>query len=96
MANSSVSQVVAEILNILITIVTTAILIRALLSFIVPIMGAQPHPILVSVQDAMILITEPILAPIRRVLPTVGVFDLSPMVAIIILVVIQRVIVARL
>ena len=87
---------IAEILNILITLVTTAILIRALLSFIVPVMGAQPHPILVSIQDVMVQLTEPILAPIRRVLPSVGVFDLSPMVAIIILVVIQRVIVARL
>ncbi len=87
---------IAEILNILITLVTTAILIRALLSFIVPVMGAQPHPILVSIQDVMIQLTEPILAPLRRVLPSVGVFDLSPMVAIIILVVIQRVIVARL
>ena len=87
---------VAEILNILITLITTAILIRALLSFIVPVMGNQPHPILVSFQDVMIQLTEPILAPLRRVLPTVGAFDLSPMVAIIILVVIQRVIVARL
>ncbi len=87
---------IAEILNILITLVTMAILIRALLSFIVPVMGAQPHPILVSIQDVMIQLTEPILAPLRRVLPSVGVFDLSPMVAIIILVVIQRVIVARL
>ena len=74
----------------------TAILIRALLSFIVPIMGNQPHPILVSVQDVMIQLTEPILAPLRRVLPTVGAFDLSPMVAIIILIVIQRVIITRL
>ncbi len=87
---------IAEILNILITLVMTAILIRALLSFIVPIMGNQPHPILVSVQDVMIQLTEPILAPLRRVLPTVGAFDLSPMVAIIILIVIQRVIITRL
>ena len=87
---------IAEILNILITLITTAILIRALLSFIVPMMGNQPHPLLVNFQDVMIQLTEPLLAPIRRVLPTVGVFDLSPMVAIIILVVIQRVIVARL
>ena len=87
---------IAEILNILITLVTTAILIRALLSFIVPVMGAQPHPILVSIQDVMIQLTETILAPLRRVLPSVGVFDLSPMVAIIILVLIQKVIVARL
>ncbi|MCH7652496.1 MAG: YggT family protein [Chloroflexi bacterium] len=35
-------------------------------------------------------ITEPILAPIRRVLPKMGMIDLSPMVALIIIIVIQR------
>jgi YggT family protein len=30
-------------------------------------------------------ITEPILAPLRRIIPRVGMFDLTPMVAIIIL-----------
>ena len=36
-------------------------------------------------------ITEPILAPIRRVLPQMGMLDLSPMIALIIMMVIQRV-----
>ncbi|HSH79303.1 MAG TPA: YggT family protein [Herpetosiphonaceae bacterium] len=35
-------------------------------------------------------ITEPILAPIRRIMPSMGMFDLSPMVAIILLQVLQR------
>ncbi len=39
-------------------------------------------------------ITEPVLAPIRSVLPSFGMLDLSPMVAIILIVVVQRVIVA--
>ena len=39
-------------------------------------------------------ITEPILAPIRSVLPSFGMLDLSPMVAIILIIVVQRVIVA--
>lgn len=30
-------------------------------------------------------ITEPILAPIRRVLPTIGIFDFSPVVALLII-----------
>ena len=39
-------------------------------------------------------ITEPILAPIRSVLPSFGMLDLSPMVAIILIIVVQRVILA--
>ena len=35
-------------------------------------------------------VTEPILAPIRRVLPKMGALDLSPMVAIILITVVQR------
>ena len=33
----------------------------------------------------LILITEPLLAPLRRYLPTMGMFDISPMIAIVIL-----------
>jgi YggT family protein len=35
-------------------------------------------------------LTEPLLAPIRRVLPTVGGFDLSPMVLIVLINVLRR------
>lgn len=34
-------------------------------------------------------VTEPILAPLRRIIPKVGLFDLTPMVAIILLQVIR-------
>jgi YggT family protein len=37
-------------------------------------------------------ITEPILAPLRRVIPRIGMIDITPMVAIIILIVIARII----
>ncbi len=36
-------------------------------------------------------ITEPILGPIRRLLPRMGMFDLSPMIALILIYIIQRV-----
>jgi YggT family protein len=35
-------------------------------------------------------ITEPILAPLRRVVPQLGMIDITPMVAMIVLLVIQR------
>ena len=38
----------------------------------------------------LINITEPILSPVRRILPTFGAFDASPVVVIVILVLLQR------
>tara|TARA_Y100000590_G_C15485064_1_gene925473 strand:- start:346 stop:522 length:177 start_codon:yes stop_codon:yes gene_type:complete len=42
-------------------------------------MGRPPNQTVVSLLDQ---ITEPILAPIRRILPQVGMMDFSPIVAI--------------
>ena len=37
-------------------------------------------------------ITEPVIAPLRRFIPPVGMFDITPLVAIILLFVLQRII----
>lgn len=42
--------------------------------------------------EALYRLTEPMLAPIRRIVPRVGGFDFSPMIAILILVFIQNVV----
>ena len=39
-------------------------------------------------------VTEPILAPLRRIIPTIGMMDITPMVAIILLQVIAQVLYA--
>ena len=44
------------------------------------------NPLSVFVQE----ITEPILAPIRQVMPRIGMLDLSPMVAYFVLIIIIR------
>ena len=59
-----------------------AIFFRAILSWFV----RDPNNPIVRVLDN---ITEPILQPIRRFMPRTGVMDLSPMVAIILLVILQ-------
>ena len=56
-----------------------AILARVVVSWIAP--GRTDNPIVALI----IQITEPILAPIRRVMPRMGMLDLSPMVALILL-----------
>ena len=60
-----------------------AIFIRIILSWV----GMDPrNPVVVFLHD----ITEPILAPIRQYMPRLGMLDLSPMVAIILLSLIAR------
>jgi YggT family protein len=59
-------------------ILMAAIFIRAIMSFITN----DPRNPLVNALDQ---ITEPILAPLRRVIPRVGMLDFTPMIAIFIL-----------
>jgi YggT family protein len=63
---------------LLVQILNLAILIRVLLSWF-PINASNPLVRLVF--D----ITEPVLAPFRRVIPTIGMIDLSPLAAILVL-----------
>ncbi len=60
-----------------------AIFIRALLSWVNP----DPYNPLARALDQ---ITEPILAPLRRVVPRIGMVDLTPMIAIFILFAIRQ------
>jgi YggT family protein len=70
--------------NILAQVLNIAILARVLLSWI-PLDRDNVFVRLVYE------ITEPILGPIRRVLPPLGGLDLSPIVALILIQVVQRV-----
>ena len=68
-----------------------AIIGRAILSFVIPMVGERPHPVLISIYNLLGQVTEPVLGPLRRVLPTFGMLDLSPMVAIVVLAFIRSV-----
>lgn len=71
-------------INILFYALWVAILGRVIISWL----NLSPYnPIVVALYQ----ITEPILAPIRRVLPQMGMIDLSPMVALIVMMIVQRV-----
>ena len=59
-------------------ILTYAIIVRAILSWFV---RSRQNLIFVILDD----ITEPVLAPLRRIIPRFGMFDLSPLAAIVIL-----------
>ncbi len=67
-------------------IYSIAIIVRALLSFIV----YDPYN---PLMQFLIKITEPVLAPIRRVMPSGGGLDFSPIVALLLIRVLESVVV---
>ena len=77
-----------QLIQYLIKILIFVIIARAILSFIMPMMGGRPHPMLVNINNLLFRITEPILGPIRRY-TTFGMFDFSPVVLVVVLTVIN-------
>jgi len=85
----------AGLINTILTLFTIAIFARVILSFIIPLSGARPHPIVVSINTMVNQVTEPILGPIRRNLPSFGGFDFSPMAVLIVIWLLREVVVSR-
>ena len=74
---------VYSFLQILLNVLWLAILVRVILSWF-PV--DQSNPIIRIVWE----ITEPILAPFRRVIPRIGMFDLSPLAAFLVISFLQQ------
>ena len=72
-----------QVIGILFQALILAIVARALLSWFN--LGPS-HPVVRILYD----VTEPILAPLRRVIPRIGMFDITPIVAILLLELAQR------
>ena len=75
--------------QLLFRILWIAIFARIILSWIDQ--GGQ-----MRISQILFEITEPILAPIRRIMPNMGMLDLSPMVAIILLEVLRNLLIGAL
>ena len=74
----------SQAINVLFSLYSLVIIARAFL----PLIGADPfNPIIRFIYD----ITEPVLAPLRR-FTVVGMWDFSPLAALIILTIIQSVV----
>ncbi len=74
------------LINLLFTLLTFAILGRAIASWFDPSFRS-------SIGRFLYEVTEPVLAPIRQVIPSVGMLDLSPFIALLLIQVLQRLIV---
>ena len=75
-------SIVFVILQVICEILTVCIFIRAIMSWISPGLAN-------FFTDVLFHITEPILSPLRRILPATGSIDFAPLVAIIVLQVIS-------
>ena len=76
---------VAQFTMTFLTILTWSIVARALISFLPIDQGS-------TVYQVLFRITEPVIDPIRRVLPSTGMLDLSPLAAILLLIMLQQVV----
>jgi YggT family protein len=74
---------IAELLKLAAYVMVFSIFIRALLSWI---STGRTHPMLVLLNS----FTEPLMAPARRILPTMGGLDLSPIIVFIVLTLILK------
>ena len=71
-------------IELLCEVLTLAIFVRVILSWFM----TRPNMLTIILDK----ITDPILAPLRRIIPRAGMFDFSPLVAIILLQLIARLI----
>ncbi|TAK32133.1 MAG: YggT family protein [Chloroflexota bacterium] len=70
--------ILINFVSILVQVLSFAVFIRALLSWF-PVKPDNPLVVI------LFQITEPVLAPLRKVVPMVGMMDITPLVAIIVL-----------
>jgi YggT family protein len=78
----------ANIIDKTFLVLTIAIVARALITWVPNLINPRG-----PIAEFLYTITEPILAPIRSVMPRVGMFDFTPMIAIILLQVIREVLI---
>lgn len=78
----------AQFISLLVQILTLAIFLRAIMSwFRLP----PDNPFIIILNQ----VTEPILGPLRRVVPSLGMMDITPWIAMILLQVLGNIIVSN-
>jgi YggT family protein len=89
-ASSVIFVTLFEIVGYLISIVVTLVIVQFVLSLLISFNVVNLHNHFVSaIWQAVNAILEPVLRPIRRFMPDTGMLDLSPMVLIIGLTILQ-------
>ena len=83
------SDLIVNFVDVLARVLYIAMIARVITSWI----NVSPSNPLYPITKIVHQITEPIVAPIRRVLPRFGMLDFSPMVALFLITIVQRIIV---
>lgn len=86
-----------RIVQVLLNIVWWIIVIQAVLSWLIAFNVINTHSDFVrSVWTALQRMTEPLYRPIRRILPDFGALDISPLVVLLILYILQTIVIPQL
>ena len=83
---------ILELIKGLLNFLIYAVLARVILTLVIQFMtqrGGSVHPLVMLLNSVVTLVTDAILNPIRSLLPYTGMLDFSPLVAIIVLQVIE-------
>ena len=80
-----------RLLCVALTLLWVILLVRVVLSWI-QLAGVRPPATgpLRSAYDLLFDVTEPVLRPLRRIVPPAGMFDLSVVIAFVIIIVLQQ------
>lgn len=86
-------KAVLDIVLVILNVATTIIFVQAIMSWLLAFNVLSIHNSMVrQIWETLQRITEPVYAPIRRILPPMGGLDLTPMVAIIAIIFIRQLI----
>ncbi len=87
-------QLIAEILLIILRVVWWIIIIQAILSWLIVfnVINTHSEPVR-QISGTLDKLTEPLYRPIRRILPDFGGLDLSPLVVLVGLAILERVVI---
>jgi YggT family protein len=84
-------------ISYLLTLYIYILIAMAVLSWLIAFKVVNPRsPVVHTVGEALFRITEPVLRPIRNLLPNLGGIDVSPVIVILIILFIQSVIIPNL
>lgn len=79
-----------ELILLALWVYVMIVIITAILSWLIAFDIANArHPVIGRLWDTLVRLTEPALAPIRRIMPNLGGIDLSPIVLIFLLQILQ-------
>ncbi len=93
---TQIGLMLLQIVQVLLTIVWWIIVIQAVLSWLIAFNVINTHSDFVrAVWTALQRMTEPLYRPIRRILPDFGALDISPLVVLLILYILQNIVIPR-